>query len=245
MKVMTERGIAVAMSNLVLGDKVLTRSNHFEPIYSFGHRHETIQATYLQIHVGQPDGEEEAILEMSTDHMVFVSKDQTKPASSLSLGDSVWTANGTEATVTRIQTVDRRGAFAPFTPSGSIFVNGVVASTFVSLQEGEAYLQLGVSTQFSHQWLAHLFETPHRLAFRLIGLEFVTDGNRSDGMSEWIYLPHQIATWLLHQHWMVVVTVLLMAIPCFSVLWCFEQMMMMVFRSHTCFLFLTETAAAS
>lgn len=47
-----------------LGDWVMSANKHFEPIYSFGHRNEKMQAAYLRI---LPSG-----LELSGNHMVFI-----------------------------------------------------------------------------------------------------------------------------------------------------------------------------
>jgi hypothetical protein len=54
----------IAMKNLKVGDNVLTASGSYEQVFSFGHRHNNIEAEFLHF---LPSG-----LEISPDHMVLV-----------------------------------------------------------------------------------------------------------------------------------------------------------------------------
>eukprot|EP00547_Thalassionema_nitzschioides_P012381 CAMPEP_0194262266 /NCGR_PEP_ID=MMETSP0158-20130606/46452_1 /TAXON_ID=33649 /ORGANISM="Thalassionema nitzschioides, Strain L26-B" /LENGTH=972 /DNA_ID=CAMNT_0039002419 /DNA_START=203 /DNA_END=3120 /DNA_ORIENTATION=+ len=223
------------MSELKIGDQVrvmmhstststLTSSNEeevrYEPIYSFGH--------YAPKAVGEFIDINEGLLQVSPSHLVLSDDEHHHhwiPASLLQVGDYLLvqqqqhsSSNQTTTTTTTpnriqidsIQTVIRHdGLYAPFTLSGTILVNdaGIVASTFISLQENQECLHLGgttttvFNTRLSFQWLSYVFESVHRLWFRLFVL-FITSNNtkevesyNEDGMSYWVALPHQIMKW--------------------------------------------------
>ena len=207
----------IAIQDLEVGDKVLTGANEFETVYSFGHRHETMKATYLQMHTDQSSA-----LELSADHMVFVQKNHAVPAASLREGDALLLPNGQHTTIQRIQVVTRYGAYAPFTFSGSVVVNGIVGSSYVSLQEKSEHLQLGesVSTPLTHQRLAHVFEAPHRLAYRL---GFVNEQYAVNGVSQWVDLPHKFGKWLVQQNGAIMSLFVVPALAVFGFVWCLEQ----------------------
>ena len=93
------------MDNLHLGDHILVdQTGTFEPIYSFGHRSESQLAQFLRLHP--------SMLEVSSDHLVFVVNKGAIPASMVQVGDKL--VGGTA--VNSITRVTRRGIFAPFTP---------------------------------------------------------------------------------------------------------------------------------
>lgn len=196
-----DKGV-VPMKEIEVGDWVLSARNGFEPIYSFGHRHETMKATYLRI---LPFG-----LEISGKHMVFTSNgDEGRhrraiPASMLKVGDELFFQNWQEESkikITSIQTVQRAGMYAPFTSSGTIVVNDVVASTYVSFQDAEHLHLGGIQTPLTYQWLAHTFQFPHRLwcLHQGSGCSRHDESYSSDGISMWVYRPLLVTQWLLEQ----------------------------------------------
>lgn len=153
----------VAMKNIKLGDMVSVGSGKYARVYSFGHYNTNIEAEYVQIYSQAL----ERPLEISKDHMVFVENNSIKqalPASAISIGDNLVMTPGGSTTVTKILLVTRKGAFAPFTTSGTVVVNGVVASSYVSLQDKLGVVMIGdFATPISMQWLAHSFQAPHRI----------------------------------------------------------------------------------
>ena len=218
MQVTTADEGSIAMKDLKVGDKVLTKANEFETVYSFGHRHETTKAIYLQIHT---DDQSNA-LELSADHMVFIQKNHAVPAASLKEGNTLLLPDGQLTTIQRIQKVTRYGAYAPFTFSGSVVVNGIVASSFVALQEKSEYLRLSesVSTPLTFQWLAHVFEAPHRLAYRL---GFVNEQYTANGVSQWVDLPHKFGKWFVQQNGAIMSLFGVPVLAVFGFVWCLEQ----------------------
>ncbi|KAI2489007.1 hypothetical protein MHU86_25590 [Fragilaria crotonensis] len=220
-RVLTEDKRSVLMRDLAVGDKVLTDSGTYEPVYSFGHKHDFIMATYLKIETDQ-----DSPLEISPEHMVFIRKDHSVPAGILKQGDTLLLPNGELTTIRNIDTIDRRGMYAPFTLSGRVVVNGIVASSYVSMQPTSEYLLLGksLSTPFTLQWLAHAFEAPHRLAYRL---GIAREGHTKQGVSLWVTVPLQFATWLVQQNAFVMGLFMIPAVALFGMIWCLEQHLVM------------------
>jgi hypothetical protein len=196
----------VSMADLQLGDEVLVESGKYEAVYSFGHRHETADAIFLRFLPSH--------VEMSLDHMVKIG-DHYVPASSAKVGDMFETGSGELTIIESIERVVRQGVYAPFTLSGTIVVNDVKASCYVSFQGSDRLMIGGWKTPLTYQWLAHLSQGPHRLCARLFGIadETYTD----EGMSTWIKVPHQVALWYLDQNSFVMIvlivpTILLLAV---------------------------------
>jgi hypothetical protein len=128
--------------------------------------------------------------------MVFVATDRAVPASMLRVGDALLDAGGDRTHITSIKLVKSAGAFAPFTPSGRVVVNGIVASSYVAFGGSESVLVGGF--EFSFQWLAHSFQFPHRFVCYHLGAcrgERYTD----DGLSHWVSRPYELVLWLMQQ----------------------------------------------
>jgi hypothetical protein len=199
------------MIDLALGDYVKVADNKYEPVYSFGHKNAESTSEYLQV---ATEGDR-APIEISADHMMMVDGDRAVPASMLKKGDLVVTASGEVAAVKSIKKVVRKGAFAPFTESGKIVVNDIVASNYVAFQ-GSEYLKIGgFETPFSYQWLAHTFNSAHRLA---VMMGFRGESYTETGISHWVNVPHKIGSWLLEQNVVVALALLLPAIAIFGLL---------------------------
>lgn len=187
--VLTEDRGEILMKDLQLGDKVATSDSSFEPVYSFGHRKESVEATYLSISPSK--------LEITSNHMIFIDGRHAVPASSLEVGDRL--ANGD--VVTAIQQVQRTGVYAPFTPSGKLLVNGVLVSSYVAFQNSE-YLKIptgdgaAMQTPVTFQWLAHTFEAPHRFWCTYV-CKCLHEEYTNLGVSTWVNGPHELAhRWL-------------------------------------------------
>lgn len=173
------------MSQLIVGDHVLAADNMYDRVYTFGHRVESTRAEYLQI---LPSG-----LELSADHMVFVLHKGAIPASMLKVGDHFVDGGGV---VESIRKVNRRGVYAPFTRSGTIVANGVLASTYVSFQGSEVIKFGSLRTPFTYQWLAHSFHVPHRIWGCWLGMD---DAILENGFSRLTEPSYKAAKWFLGQ----------------------------------------------
>ena len=184
---------SIQMKNLKIGDMVQTGNSEYEQVYSFGHYAPDMLAQFLQVHV------EDALtpLSISSDHMVFVkSRGGFVPASDLKEGDQLVDGAGNELSVASIDKKDKvLGVFAPFTPSGKIVVNDILASSFVAM---DSKLTIG-GAEFSNQWIARTFEFPHRVACHYMG-QCPNEVYDEDGISMWVSTPHKIGQWLLTQN---------------------------------------------
>jgi len=164
------------MRSLSIGDEVLVQDGRYSKVYSFGHRHydtsDSSAIDYVQIQTAGANAEPEP-LEISEDHLLYVVHEglgTTKlvRAGHIKVGDALF-AVGNGATdddvaavrVASIRRIKRRGAFAPFTVSGDIVVNGVVASNYIALPLSDDELLLSASLDQQHS-LQHLAHTPYR-----------------------------------------------------------------------------------
>ena len=176
------------IKHLQLGDKVKTSSDPdiFEPVYSFGHRDVNSFGEFVQITT------QSATLELSKDHMVFVGGSGSLPASRIKVGDKL--DNG--ALVEKVTIVVRKGIYAPFTPSGTIMVNGIKASTYVAFQDSPVLKVGSFQTPLSYQWMAHASQFPHRIYCHYFG-PCVTESYNEEGISVWVARPLEMALWVL------------------------------------------------
>lgn len=123
----------VTMDKVFIGDMVLTADDAFEPVYAFGHFNSNKVSDFVQIYT---KGNKKP-LEMTINHLVFAAnKAHPVTADSLQVGDLVYSgSSNTPVVINKIKsTVRKDGVFAPLTPSGTILVDGVLASTYVSMQ---------------------------------------------------------------------------------------------------------------
>ena len=200
----------VAVSEVRVGDRVLVdkATNRYETMYLFAHYDETLHASYIQLL-----SHGVVVAELSEDHMIFVGG-QAIAASAVRVGDVV---DGSRAHITAIRAVDRQGAFAPFTASGTIVINGgVLASCYVNMQSNKQRSGLWIAdleTGLSMQFVSHLALAPVRLWCTLVTPSAVHAG---PGISHWLYLPHAASQWFFRQHQAVVQAVV--GLPLFLVL---------------------------
>ena len=182
----------VPLNEVQIGDKIHVGHNKFEPIYSFGHRDEKKVGDFLKISSSTPEA-----LELSPDHMIYTKlSNGFVPASHLKVGDTIVDGMGQDLVVKSIRATQALGVYAPFTPSGTIVVNNVLASSFVAF-EGKVSLEIGWMS-VSYQWLAHTFEMPHRMVCYHLGSCPLEQYNE-EGISTWVVMPHHAAMWLSEQ----------------------------------------------
>jgi hypothetical protein len=182
----------VLMRDLKIGDHVLVAGDgDFEPIYSFGHRMRDVSHEYLRIKVSRSTE-----VEVSVEHLLFVEGRGPIPASRVVVGDSLLNENGEKLKVHSVTTIIAQGVFAPFTPSGRIVVDGVLASSFVSLDNSPTLKVWGVG--FTYHWLSCLFESPHRLVCHHLG-KCQDETYDANGLSRWASTSFYFTKMLLSQ----------------------------------------------
>eukprot|EP00548_Thalassiothrix_antarctica_P012094 CAMPEP_0194159560 /NCGR_PEP_ID=MMETSP0152-20130528/77902_1 /TAXON_ID=1049557 /ORGANISM="Thalassiothrix antarctica, Strain L6-D1" /LENGTH=562 /DNA_ID=CAMNT_0038869145 /DNA_START=129 /DNA_END=1817 /DNA_ORIENTATION=- len=145
------------MKDLSIGDMVHVGDGIYEPVYSFGHYAPSMKSEMLQIETATT-----APLRISPNHMVVTASKGTIPASQLQVGDELLTSYSSDVAqrVQKIDSVVARGMYAPFTPSGKIVVDGILASSYIAFEDNEG-LEFGMM-KISHQWMAHAGSFPHR-----------------------------------------------------------------------------------
>ena len=159
---------ATRMDQLKAGDWVWT-SQGYSKIYSFGHYDPVRKAEFLQL---QTSPSIDAPLEISADHMLYVynQEDRTTrllPARSVKLNDILVTEQGTSVEVWSVAKIQRRGIYAPFTVSGDIAVNGIVASNYIALPPA---FQKRISFDQQH-WIQHGAYAPYRIYCLAVGCD--------------------------------------------------------------------------
>mmetsp|Transcript_41280 Transcript_41280/g.46915 ORF Transcript_41280/g.46915 Transcript_41280/m.46915 type:complete len:676 (-) Transcript_41280:180-2207(-) len=200
----------VPIRDLKIGDDVQVGSNNkYSRVYSFGHYNKDMIGEYLKFYSTALDRP----LEISKDHMIFVENRGIVPASTVTIGEKLVLAtnndeqqqqsnNAATAKVTRIDEVYSKGAFAPFTESGTISVNGVISSNYITMQDDLDALTIAGGIQLaSMHWIAHSFQIPHRLACKWNFEHFCAKETYSEsGISKWVYGPYLASKWFLNQH---------------------------------------------
>jgi Hint module len=177
------------MRTVKLGDKVLVHSDEYESVYSFGHYDQDIEAQYLKFVTSAGK-----VLEISKDHMVFTEGRRCVPASNIMVGDKLEMVSGDLAIVTSISVVMKKGAFAPFTDSGTVVVNGVKASSFIAFQGSSTLKIAGVDTGLEFQFLAHTFERPRRFWCRYLS-SCLHEEYTIEGLSQRLASTHSAVRW--------------------------------------------------
>eukprot|EP00547_Thalassionema_nitzschioides_P003455 CAMPEP_0194203566 /NCGR_PEP_ID=MMETSP0156-20130528/3297_1 /TAXON_ID=33649 /ORGANISM="Thalassionema nitzschioides, Strain L26-B" /LENGTH=638 /DNA_ID=CAMNT_0038929339 /DNA_START=510 /DNA_END=2426 /DNA_ORIENTATION=+ len=173
-----EDGTSIEMSELKIGDRVqVTKDGKFDIVYSFGHYQPESVSEYLNIE----STAKAAPITMSPPHMLFLDSGKVVPASTIKIGDVLLGGN----VVIKVNKVSSKGAYAPFTYSGSIVVNGVVASNYVSLTGTSTFL--GVDMQS----LAHTVVGVRRAFCKL---NLCEETYSDDGIATWV--PYQTAAWI-------------------------------------------------
>lgn len=182
------------MHSLRVGDQVLVAPpKTFERVYGFGHFENGFDSptNYDYLLLQMTNG---VSLEISEEHMVFLQDGRVIPALTVKVGDIM---HDTSQIVKSITRVTRRGAYAPFTPSGTIVVNGVKASSFIAFQESSTLVVFRVDTGISFQWLARTFEFPHRMWCTYASSNKCDEETYVNGISTWVYYPHELFRSLL------------------------------------------------
>ncbi len=115
------------MDELSLGDQVLTEAG-FEAVFLFGEREGTKLARFVVITTATHQ------IQMTPDHFIPVKsqdKMRMKRAMDVTSGDAISVQQDGKqmaTAITSVSTIFDQGLYNPYTPSGSIIVNGVLAS---------------------------------------------------------------------------------------------------------------------
>jgi len=125
----------VQMKDLRDGDAVKTLSG-FEKVLGFTHANSDIAVRMVKINHAAGS------VSMTPSHMITLADGSVVPASEVSAGSQISVGDGS-STVTKVEEIVGQGIFSPKTASGTIVVNGVVASVY-------SQKATPVSTHYTH-----------------------------------------------------------------------------------------------
>ena len=201
----------VPMSELKIGDYVMASNGMFSQVYGFGHKARSFKTKYLQVFTESMHKEHP--LEISAEHLIYThdtSKNTSMlvAAGDLRVGDSLLTALGSPSTILWIRVVERQGVYSPLTVSGSLLVNGILVSSYVS----RSWLKDRVSGDTLHK-LQHGAMSPVRLLCTFFTSCKTESYNETTGFSGWVQFWFNVEQWMLTLPlaWRACLLVLLMA----------------------------------
>mmetsp|Transcript_32306 Transcript_32306/g.35786 ORF Transcript_32306/g.35786 Transcript_32306/m.35786 type:complete len:984 (+) Transcript_32306:151-3102(+) len=229
----TTKTTMIPMKELQIGDMVRVMDGTYEPVYSFGHKNTKDTAEFMELYTTNSQQKKKKVV-LSSQHMVWeVTQDRFIPAAEVRLGHQLMSYNDdndTEvATVISIRnSIRMKGMYAPFTPSGTIVVDHMVASSYVAISNLKTLVQSQPS-YYSYQWMAHIGEFPHRAYcyYYLGGSSYCKAKETYDinGINQgWCTIPLQILNSTAKGLSSVVLLSLLHVL--LSVFWIMEQIML-------------------
>jgi len=169
---------AVPLQSLHSGDHVLVKSGDYEPVLGFLHVTGTNEVSNF-LSVKHSNGQ----LRVSPYHVVFT-ENGDKLATDLVVGDKLLVAENSgvvaREVISVMQSTGSSGMFAPMTPSGTVVVDGVVASNYASYAR----------VWFPHSALHAVF-FPVR-AFHALGLAPSMEKGTAEGLH-----PYAASVWHL------------------------------------------------
>ena len=180
------------ISQLRIGEFILTGDGSFQNVYAFGHKDRTSKIEYLQIRT-EGMAKNRRPLEISADHLIGKYNEITKttqfvPAEDLKVGNLLIDEQGTPIKVKSIDAAKSQGLYTPLTPSGTVVVNGVVASSYAV---PPSFVKTGVSGQMLHL-IQHGALAPYRAFCALTGGCENETYDKSTGYSPYIMFWHRL-----------------------------------------------------
>ncbi|KAK7003729.1 GIMAP protein [Biomphalaria glabrata] len=140
-------GEQITLSKLRIGDKVLCRNSNgqlgFETVYMFGHQDAQVFSNFVVLETLNSQ------VYLTDKHYIYCEREGEErclAAKDVNTGDSLLFVSGdnlTQSTVLRVGYERKQGLFAPFTNSGTIVVDGLLASCYVNV----------LQPQSCHGWL--------------------------------------------------------------------------------------------
>jgi len=220
----------VAMKELRIGDMVKTAPGRYQPVYAFGHFHESKMAEFLQIHTAAA----RAPLEITGSHFIFIEgKGSPVRADSVRVGDvvhySAASSNSASvgAVVTNISKVTRRGIYAPLTSDGTVIVNGIKASTYaiISSKSSTNHVEVAGWSFFglSEANAIHLALSPLRLLCSGSTFDICKEIDEETKMNTYVAWGTRLIHLVEAQNGILQFIVAAIAVSIFALIWTFEK----------------------
>lgn len=199
----------IKMAELKIGDYVKVGNGKYTQVYGFGHYDIDRVETFVKLHFNVIDP-----LEISANHLVFVLKNGINTpvrAAEVMIGDSL-----SGKIVTSIDTVTRRGLYAPLTLSGDIIVSGILASNYVDV--------LDRKLAFNQHVLGHTIMAPKRLYCQYF-MDKCKNETYIDGYGFWAYMIIHCAGFMeKHLGWFLTVIVAVLSPPFVTFIYMMESL---------------------
>lgn len=174
-----------------VGSSLNTRKPIYQKVYAFGHRDTSAITEYLSIHASSATNGDP--LEVSPAHLMFVlEEDHPIRADKIQVGDTLLEhhvhlpATTRNATVSKIDWVTRKGVYMPLTSSGSIVVNNLQASVYVSIKDEAPIIVAWLPAIVSEHQLMHWWLVPHRLVCLGLSSSAICHKHDSNGLLFWL-----------------------------------------------------------
>lgn len=198
----------IAMKDVQIGEKILTADNSFQRVFAYGHYNPTEYSEFLKLDTGK-----DRSLEMTVGHLVFL-QGKTNPvrADSVKIGDILRSTNNEGATVTNIDQVIRQGVYSLFTSGGTLVADGIVASSYISLQkDAPEFVEVnGFASFMSQQDYVHTGLAPFRL-FCMGVSENICNSYDENGLPHYVAFSISLNDWAHNQN-IVLETFFLLAV---------------------------------
>jgi hypothetical protein len=139
-----------ALSDVTIGDKVLINEhNVYEPVIAFIHADRDNFFEFLAIDVQSMMSNLSSTIVVSSNHLVFdFDSRKARFAGSFRVGDRVQFVEKAQiipGEIIRIRLTQQKGYYAPLTPSGTIVVDGVLASNYATVSNHDlAHIMMGI-----------------------------------------------------------------------------------------------------
>ena len=183
------------MDQLKIGDLVLSGDGSFSKVYSFAHKQPNTKIQYLHVLTASMDKNQP--LEISAEHLIYVHKEASSakklvPAASLKVGQYLVAHDGSSSEIRSVKIRPSKGVYSPLTASGTLVVNGVVASNYVS----PGWIVSKVSGETLH-YLEHAGVLLYRLFCTMVNCEGETY-DATHGLNMWVLFWFNLEQWQLH-----------------------------------------------
>jgi hypothetical protein len=187
------------MKDLQVQDKVYIGNKGNQPqyqqVYAFGHLDASSPTEYLIIHTAQSGSNP---LEISPAHLLYVNgKTDPVRADAIQPGDILShkpvDAPAKAVAVTKVDRIIRKGAYMPLTKDGSIVVNGIHASTYVSILENAPGIVTKFQSFLSEHDLLHWWLAPYRMVCTGVSSNLCQNDYNQDGIAYWLAAGKYIA----------------------------------------------------
>lgn len=149
------------LSEIEIGEEVLAFDGFqptYESLYDFIHAEKSHTYEFLRLTAINPQRNSTSTIEMTSRHLIFrYGEKNAVHASNIRLNDQLMFIDGTDvipARVINVEVVHSQGFYAPLTGSGTIILNGFVASNYAEVKNHD---------------MAHLIMQPYRWWRTMLG----------------------------------------------------------------------------